>query len=445
MITLFLFLIFNFYAASNYHSSVLVPAYHAVENSNKYFKAGLFVDSDSMIVKNRLSLYSPGLALPTLTHSDDVEGYASVVGNFAKIKDNSKWLYGDYALFNPVYSEINSNFPLKTISFGQGDDAFRMILLLNDLVKKGLSEIDIDGVCLGFLRTINILFALGHSHEYPGAEQFFAAAGIDRIDREKMLAAIRSMTFNAPLKNPADFVRAICVDPIANGLSKFFFDKLLNVYNINSQVIPYCKALTTLSDFQKKPLNYIKDNLALALFHMIVVPYTSYDITYPEVNFMMGKMSHYRVDYPKLSALFLMKNTDQVVGDYDSQSKFFQSVPVNDDQKIIIPSCLQGNQLGVDVMQRAAVLAWHKKNGGSYADIKSYLQLGEEVVNFALETQKNPLYFTLYQEAMRNKVFYDFVKRSVEQPKKDVFFDKEIEQCIDCCIDKSDTLKKACL
>jgi hypothetical protein len=444
---LFLLSIVGLSASDMYRSSVLVPAYETVANWRHDFGVNLFInEEDPLLVKNRLSLYSPGLILPTATGKDDVEGYASVVRNFQKIKDSSKGLLsGDHVVFNPPYSDINSPDPLKTISFGQGDDAFRMIELLHELKRNGLAEIDVDGVCLGFLRVMNALFALGHPSEYPEAEKFFTAAGIDRIDREKILDMIRIMTFNAPLKNPTDIVRVLCVEPCTSALPSLFVKQLLGSCGVSSESVAYLAGLAGSSVAQRYIRgNTIKNSIASVLFHSVIAPFTGYNSKYPSIETMIQRMSHYRNDYPLLSSLVLVKNGDKVVGDWDNK-QCLDTLPVNGNRTAIIPSHIADGHLDLDVLQRAAMASWKKQFGGSYYDVTSQLQLGDTVLDFARKMQNNPLYFTLYQESMSNQKIYNFVKQAADKPKKDVFFDKEIEQCIDGTINGFNRIQKACL
>lgn len=445
---LFLFSIIGLNASDMYRSSVLVPAYETVANWRHDFGVNLFInEEDPLLVKNRLTLYSPGLIVPTATGKEDLEGYVSVVRNFQKIKDSSKGLLsGDHVVFNPPYSDINSPYPLKTISFGQEDDAFRMIQLLHELKKNGLAEIDVDGVCLGFLRVMNALFALGHPSEYPEAEKFFTAAGIDRIDREKILYMIRNMTFNAPLKNPTDIVRALCVEPCASALTVFFIKQLLGNCGVSSARIGYLAGLAGSSVVQRyMPGNKIKNSIASVLFDSVIARCTGYNSKYPSIETMMQRMSHYRNDYPLLSSLVLVKSGDKVVGDWDNK-QCLDTFPVNGNRSAIIPSHIADGHLDLDVLQRAAITSWKKQFGGSYYDVTSQLQLGDIVLDFAKKMQNNSFDFNLYQEIMSNQKIYNVAKQAVDKPKKDVFFDKEIEECIDGTINVfNNRSQKACL
>jgi hypothetical protein len=384
------FLLANvFLSASNYHSSVLVPAYKTVAEWNVSpevtpfvkgtYDINFFCDAPSVICeKRRLTYYFPGLPIPTIIQGRPLPAMTRAFGR-AKESTEFGTYPSDYVVNDASAAGLTKRDIFNCLSFGQGEDAFRSILAWHALCGHGL-KLDLDGMCFGTLRVINALFALGHPESYPGAEKFFTAAGIDRIDREKMLSMIQTISLNVSLKEPSHAVANVIDVLLKYGTPLLVGGSLLvnrSINNILLKGLVFTTAQTVRSG---------KRELGRAVFDAsssVFLP--SYDSTYPSIEKMLNGMEHYKKDYPQLAALYMIKKNDMIVGGFDND-KFFLNLPVQDLRKYLMPSP-DSNHVTIDPQQRAAKNAFFEKYGSSHYTAPSILQVGRKLLEHAQDNQ----------------------------------------------------------
>ncbi len=445
MITLLLFLIFNFYAASNYHSSVLVPAYKTVGNSwtvlpdvlpyvNGSYTVNLFTDQNNIVEKKRLTYYCMGLPVAPVPCQNNEQVYPVLSDIFHIIQKNSApgTYPSDYVVNDVSAAGHKVLDALNLISFGQGADAFRMALVLNGLYKAGL-EFDIDGICFGTQQILNCLFLLGHPEEYPQAEKFFAAVGIDRIDREKILSMIRTISLNASLKDPAD--------PVINLLKGKLIQvpgSLLQASIIGGSIFTRSSRSVLTATCVCAGLQFLKSTnglrpVAKTIFNRYAHSYLpSYDSKYPSIKIMLERMQHYKKDYPQLAGLYMTKKGDPVVGGFDNDI-FFQALPMQDERKYLIPSS-DSDHVSIDRLQISAKNAFWQKYESSHCSIPSMLKVGHNLLGLAQENQYKNIGH--YITEMENRNNYERLSQ------EGGFDDGLINQSVN---ELSFNLKKACL
>lgn len=371
--------------ASEYHKSVLVPAYKTVTDwkvspevapfVRGQYDVNLFCDDPSDTCdKKRLTYYSLGLPIVSILKG---RPYPVVTNSFSKVKQGFELgtYPSDYIVNNVSAAGLKNRAALDHISFGQGvDDAFRTILLWNALYCNGVEGLDVDGICFGTLRIINALFALGHPEEYPGAEEFFTAAGIDRIDREKILSMIQTISFNASLKEPSHSV----VNGVKRLIDKGYQLSASQLARFESPEINF-----SLREKRSKDFSMLVGEKLFNIFASFYLP--SYDSKYPSIKKMLIGIEHYKRDYPQLAGLCMTKKDDIVVGGFENDT-FFMNFPMQDSKKYLIPSS-DFDHVTIHPLQRAAKNAFLEKYGASHYTIRSILKVGHKLLEIAQKNQ----------------------------------------------------------
>jgi hypothetical protein len=339
-------------------------------------------EGGSVAVANRLSIYSQGMALNLLDFNNEFPKHTKIFSQMKK-KDPTNYP-GDYFIANPRSAGEKNPQATKLLSFGQREDAFRLIYSLNKLRQAGIKELNIDAMCYGTLRVINAMYALAYPHKSSGAVEFFEKANMDRIDREKMLSMLRTINFQASLKLPSDTVGAR-MRPMAMGAIALK-EKAMGI---------------VLDDSGRKKI-YDGGAIGKTLFYLIAPRTTSMAFSSPTVYEMLASMEYFKREYPLIAYLYLPKNKDIVVGDWDIDT-FFDVLPAENDRKYLIPSHDE-NHKTLDEIQIWAKNALAVREGGSYYNVPRLLTFGSKILQFAQKNQYNST--ETYIEFMSKKENY---------------------------------------
>lgn len=419
MLFLFLLSCLNSYA-SQYHQSVLVPAYKTVDEWNvpspvsqvigSNVDINLFVEDNDLLCSQRLSLASPGyMPTPIVSYESLMPASLAPVAQLVSLYQNREFIFpqltkkfdklrtantnycGDYILCDQPCSGASLGQGIRSLSFGYAGEAFRMVLMLDRLYKNGVREINIDVEKFGFAPVLNALTVLGHPAEYPGAEKFCALAGIDRIDREHILDMIQGLILDDPVKDPVELVTNLLCNKITEGMKKG-----LKQYGPKNDVLSYGFETALKTAFVKaipRELNVadIDKTCSRVLFNN-TVNFLRFDNPYPVADEMLTKIEHYKKDYPRMSLLYFGSSA-KMFGIHKDHKSLLLKFPVNEKSKYYLPV---DNTVFTQDLRFAIKQAFLRKINGSYYKINSVLKLGDMLLhNMDNNTKFNGLEYSV--------------------------------------------------
>jgi hypothetical protein len=382
-------------------------------------KVKFFEDDINSVSHNRVSIFSPGFYGP----ENSVIGAPSIIEIFPTLpeKITDGWLPGDFFVFDPKCSgKVGPEFR-KSVSFGKNEDAFALIYCLNKLYESGINEqsgITIHAQCYGFRRLLYTLYYLSNNEQTDLVENFFLKVGflessIDRVRREKLLSMIHSFCLQTPLKQASDGPVSIGYNKVIKKIEQGLIiagttmrfgmpflpsqqnKGLLNLFGIGLFSLPIIFAGIN---------NYFKLDYYIAK-HYILPHYYSFDNTNElSENTIMPKLQYLRNENPHWSLFMTTAKHDWVVGNW-GVPEFFNSFPVADERKYLIPSPYFGH-CKVSDQQIKAKNAFLRKYGSSYYKFpEQILEEGEEILNFAQKGQATNINeYIKYMESEDNQL-----------------------------------------
>jgi hypothetical protein len=372
----------------DYKQSVLIPAQNcenswsaqeAQEKIGSAFDVKLCCENkhNAATVFRRLSIFSSGVFTDPFCRRPS----SLLTEGFSRYKNHHFNTYpGDFFIFNLENSGLKTSQAIGSLSFGQ-KDAFRLIFSLKKLKDNGLSEIDIDALCYGTLRVVHSLGLLSLPHEYPGAISIFDNAGIDRIEREKILAMFRSFIIHSPLKQGEDLLKQIFKSILlcsAAGIGGLSFLAAPRNALVQHKYLFSGLGVITAALLLSKPLAAGLLNYGLPLI-------TSYNASAPNPYTILQKMEHLKRGYPQMSLLLVPHSLDLSVGNRGVDT-FFKLFPVNDTNKYLVMSS-ENDHEGQTQEQLWARQAFRKKHGSSYYDFTEDLKKGSVILDNAQQGQ----------------------------------------------------------